>query len=81
MKLILGDPGKPDGWIPPDSFNEKFEDDTNCGNKKIFKINGLEVNLFNITGKIINVLVCEKSFLIIYKVKTVNLGKIISSFS
>jgi len=50
MKLILGDPGKPDGWIPPDSFNEKFEDDTNYGNKKMFKINGLEVNLFNITA-------------------------------
>ena len=63
MKLILGDPGKPDGWIPPDSFNEKFEDDTNCGNKKMFKINGLEVNLFNITGKTRNILVCEEFFI------------------
>ena len=52
MKLILGDPGKPDGWIPPDSFKSEFEDDKNGGNRKLFKINGLEVNLFNITGRI-----------------------------
>ena len=60
MKLILGDPGKPDGWIPPDSFESRFVRDKDCsrpdneekgGNGKVFKINGLEVNLFNITGR------------------------------
>ena len=54
MKLILGDPGKPDGWIPPDSFKSKFEDDKNGENQRLFKINGLEVRLFNITGNIKN---------------------------
>ena len=61
MKLILGDPGKPDGWIPPDSYKNEFKDDHECGQldngekcrtRKTFKINGLDVNLFNITGDI-----------------------------
>ena len=61
MKLILGDPGKPDGWIPPDSYENEFKDDHDCSQsangekcrkRKTFKINGLDVNLFNITGDI-----------------------------
>ena len=61
MKLILGDPEKPDGWIPPDSYENELKDDHDCGqsssgekcrNRKSFKINGLDVNLFNITGDI-----------------------------
>ena len=81
MKLILGDPGKPDGWIPPDSFSTKMEDDKNSGNHKIFKINGLEVNLFNITGKNKNILVCEEKCLNICTVTFVNLVTIICFFS
>ena len=60
MKLILGDPGKPDGWIPPDGNKNKlnaqlcnqFTNGESCKERTIYKIDGLEVNLFNITGRI-----------------------------
>ena len=60
MKLIVGEPGKPDGHIPPESLDiEKYDNPCNdamreesCRSNKVYKIDGLEINLFNITGNI-----------------------------
>ena len=58
MKLLVGDPGKPDGWIPPDAIYNAMHDNSckttttgkSCGRNNIYKIDGVEINLFNITG-------------------------------
>ena len=31
MKLLVGDPGKPDGWIPPDAYENEFKEDHDSG--------------------------------------------------
>ena len=58
MKLIVGEPGKPDGHIPPARLGNKLYDtsckgaknEENCRRNNLYKIDGLEINLFNITG-------------------------------
>ena len=55
MKLLLGDPGKPDGWIPPPKVLDLNEEDFN----DIFhhyitsydnSCNDIQVRLFNLTA-------------------------------
>ena len=60
MKLIVGEPGKPDGHIPPERITSELYDhsckdalrEENCKRDKVYKIDGLEINLFNITGNV-----------------------------
>ena len=61
MKLILGDPGTPDGWIPPPAVTDS--DETNhshsssaCKKKCISRclMDPIAIRLFNLTGKIMS---------------------------